>query len=57
MNEYGVAVQPPAAGWWLASDGRWYPPQTAPAPAVVVNVGLATVAMTPGRAPGAGWAT
>jgi hypothetical protein len=19
-------------GWWLASDGNWYPPQTAPAP-------------------------
>jgi len=19
-------------GWWLASDGRWYPPQSAPAP-------------------------
>jgi hypothetical protein len=21
---------PPAAGWWLASDGRWYPPEQAP---------------------------
>lgn len=20
-------------GWWLASDGKWYPPQTSPAPA------------------------
>jgi hypothetical protein len=20
------AVGPPAPGWWLASDGRWYPP-------------------------------
>jgi hypothetical protein len=24
--------QQPAAGWWLASDGNWYPPETAPAP-------------------------
>ena len=23
---------PPGPGWWLASDGRWYPPQSAPAP-------------------------
>jgi hypothetical protein len=23
---------PPVPGWWLASDGNWYPPQTAPAP-------------------------
>jgi hypothetical protein len=22
---------PPVPGWWLASDGNWYPPQTAPA--------------------------
>ncbi|MEY2433902.1 MAG: hypothetical protein QOC92_3627 [Acidimicrobiaceae bacterium] len=21
---------PPVPGWWLASDGNWYPPQTAP---------------------------
>jgi TM2 domain-containing membrane protein YozV len=21
----------PAPGWWLASDGQWYPPQTQPA--------------------------
>ena len=21
---------PPAPGWWLASDGRWYPPTTQP---------------------------
>ena len=20
-------------GWWLASDGKWYPPESAPAPA------------------------
>ncbi len=23
----------PAPGWWLASDGNWYPPESAPAPA------------------------
>lgn len=21
------AIQSPPPGWWLASDGRWYPPQ------------------------------
>ena len=21
---------PPAPGWWLASDGNWYPPQATP---------------------------
>jgi hypothetical protein len=25
-------VQPPQPGWWLASDGRWYPPQQATPP-------------------------
>lgn len=25
----GVAPRP---GWWLASDGRWYPPESAPGP-------------------------
>lgn len=24
---------PPAEGWWLASDGKWYPPAAAPGPA------------------------
>src|SRR5687768_11097018 len=24
MSEQGT---PPAPGWWLASDGNWYPPQ------------------------------
>jgi uncharacterized protein DUF4190 len=23
---------PPAPGWWRASDGNWYPPETAPGP-------------------------
>jgi uncharacterized membrane protein YccF (DUF307 family) len=26
------------AGWWVASDGKWYPPQQAPAPATYVVV-------------------
>jgi hypothetical protein len=25
------ADQPPAPGWWKASDGQWYPPTQAPA--------------------------
>lgn len=25
--------QQPPAGWWLASDGRWYPPTPTPGPA------------------------
>jgi hypothetical protein len=26
------SAQPPAAGWWLASDGNWYPPPNPYAP-------------------------
>jgi hypothetical protein len=26
--------EPPGPGWWLASDGRYYPPEQAPAPQV-----------------------
>ncbi|CAB4946291.1 unannotated protein [freshwater metagenome] len=25
-------TQPPAPGWWLASDGQWYPPTSVPGP-------------------------
>ena len=25
-------TQPSEPGWWLASDGRWYPPESAPGP-------------------------
>ncbi len=25
-------AQPPAPGWWLASDGQWYPPTSVPGP-------------------------
>src|SRR5688572_19361654 len=50
----GIAAQP-APGWWLASDGRWYPPQPAPAvtQTVVVHAGPQPV-VAPGIAPGAG---
>lgn len=26
----GDQSTPPGPGWWLASDGRWYPPESAP---------------------------
>jgi hypothetical protein len=34
-EDHGGAVPPPPSappvpGWWLASDGNWYPPQAAP---------------------------
>ena len=28
----GGADGPPGPGWWKASDGRWYPPESAPTP-------------------------
>ena len=36
MSEYPppappAPAGPPAPGWWLASDGRWYPPTAQPA--------------------------
>lgn len=27
-----VGYQPAEAGWWLATDGRWYPPESRPVP-------------------------
>jgi TM2 domain-containing membrane protein YozV len=27
------AAAPPGTGWWMAADGRWYPPQAPPMPA------------------------
>ena len=27
-----MSQQPQGPGWWQASDGRWYPPELAPAP-------------------------
>jgi RDD family/Protein of unknown function (DUF2510) len=39
-------------GWWLASDGKWYPPETAPAAAVPVTpAGSPTQAMASGNTP------
>ena len=37
---------PPVPGWWLASDGNWYPPQAAPAGAPP---------LPPGMPPGGGY--
>jgi len=28
--------QPEEPGWWRASDGKWYPPELAPAPGAIV---------------------
>jgi hypothetical protein len=28
------ADQPQGEGWWIASDGKWYPPEQAPKPGV-----------------------
>ena len=48
---------PPGPGWWVASDGKWYPPESspgvAPAPPPVVVVaktgnGMAVAALTLG---------
>lgn len=41
-------TQPPAPGWWLASDGQWYPPTSAPGPVVAPGYPPAY----PGYAPG-----
>ena len=33
MNQRGPQDrQPDEPGWWLASDGKWYPPESAPQP-------------------------
>ena len=29
---YSPGLQPPGPGWWKASDGNWYPPESAPVP-------------------------
>jgi hypothetical protein len=34
---------PPAPGWWLASDGRWYPPEQHPAPTYQPHIPPPTV--------------
>ncbi len=30
MIDPSAGKVPPAPGWWLASDGNWYPPQATP---------------------------
>lgn len=30
MPQTPPAAGPPGPGWWMASDGQWYPPQTPP---------------------------
>src|SRR5271165_7212068 len=54
---------PSATGWWLASDGRWYPPEQHPdaqatvIPAAVLGVPQQPqVVSYPDRAVPAGWA-
>ena len=27
-----MSDRPQGEGWWLASDGKWYPPESRPAP-------------------------
>lgn len=47
---------PQGEGWWLASDGKWYPPETAPGyqqPPPAPGAPLGPGAPIPPRAPGA----
>jgi hypothetical protein len=57
-----MSDQSPGPGWWLASDGRWYPPPpTEPAPATeappqqAVSVPLANAVEPAGGPPGPKW--
>ena len=45
--------QPAEAGWWLASDGRWYPPESAPA--YLAPPPAPAVPVVPVRTAGAWW--
>ncbi len=52
-----MSDQSHGAGWWLASDGRWYPPEQHPAaapPAQPAVVAQPQVAQQP-QPPGPGW--
>jgi len=46
-------------GWWLASDGRWYPPElhasALAVPAASTPVAVPTAGVWPGPSPEAGW--
>jgi hypothetical protein len=35
-------------GWWLASDGKWYPPRPPAPPVATKTYGLAVASMVPG---------
>lgn len=44
-------------GWWVATDGKWYPPEQAPsqAPAPAPTPATAAPAAAPGQPPAPGW--
>ncbi len=42
-------------GWWLASDGRWYPPEQSTAPAFVATVQPEASSPEPKRNKGLHW--
>src|SRR5688572_29559757 len=37
MRRPPVAYQPNEPGWWLATDGLWYPPESAPGNPTATN--------------------
>jgi len=50
-----VTIDPPGPGWWLASDGQWYPPElhpeaTTPSDAAVATSPAASAAAEPSGA-------
>ena len=58
-----MSDRPQGEGWWLASDGKWYPPESHPSaqqpaapPSAVEPLGPAPpLPQTPGSPPGDGW--
>ena len=53
-----MSDQSAGEGWWLASDGQWYPPVVADADATVVepsSVEPSSAKPDPTVAPAAGW--
>jgi hypothetical protein len=46
-----VSDQPPGEGWWLANDGNWYPPTSAPGPVPAPAPAPATPGPPAGLAP------
>jgi hypothetical protein len=47
------AEQPDEPGWWLASDGRWYPPESAPNPPPSTGASAASVESVASASPAA----